>query len=232
MGEGNELVISADRFSTSNRGIALTFEPEAAIPQVSALDAGEVLKLSAKIKATAGFTVVGYGDITGTDLTNTSDYVYVSVILDNEGGKKYLVVRDANNNTLNMLESDLGDIKTISGISFCLGAGAYNIDDIKVETTSKEGEVPQEKFYNVTIKTESYAKIVYQIDSDPEKTTYADVDGSIEIPNVKGGSSFTYTASKEDYTFDGGVTESTDTVTIEDHNCSRYDAHKGFGNIG
>jgi lysophospholipase L1-like esterase len=217
MGEGNELVISADRFSTSNRGIALTFEPEAAIPQVSALDAGEVLKLSAKIKATAGFTVVGYGDITGTDLTNTSDYVYVSVILDNEGGKKYLVVRDANNNTLNMLESDLGDIKTISGISFCLGAGAYNIDDIKVETTSKEGEVPQEKFYNVTIKTESYAKIVYQIDSDPEKTTYADVDGSIEIPNVKGGSSFTYTASKEDYTFDGGVTESTDTVTIEDH---------------
>ncbi len=50
MGEGNELVISADRFSTSNRGIALTFEPEAAIPQVSALDAGEVLKLSAKLR--------------------------------------------------------------------------------------------------------------------------------------------------------------------------------------
>lgn len=215
-GAGNELVVSADRFSTAGRGIALTFEPEAAIPQISALAAGEVLKLSAKVKATAGFTVVGYGDISGTDLTSTSDYVYVSVLLDNEGGKKYLIVRDAQNNTLNMIESDLGDIKTISGISFCLGAGAYNIDDIKVETTAKEGEIPQEKFYDVTIKTESYAKLVYQIGSDAEVTDYADVDGNLVIKNVKGGSSFTYKASKDGYTFSGGATESTDTVTIDE----------------
>ncbi len=215
-GAGNELVVSADRFSTAGRGIALTFEPEAAIPQISALAAGEVLKLSAKVKATAGFTVVGYGDISGTDLTSTSDYVYVSVLLDNEGGKKYLIVRDAQNNTLNMIESDLGDIKTISGISFCLGAGAYNIDDIKVEATAKEGEIPQEKFYDVTIKTESYAKLVYQIGSDAEVTDYADVDGNLVIKNVKGGSSFTYKASKDGYTFSGGATESTDTVTIDE----------------
>jgi uncharacterized repeat protein (TIGR02543 family) len=127
-----ELVISADGFATSGRGVSFAFASDANIPTVSTLDDSEVLEFSVKVKATQTFTVVGYGAISTDDLTTTTDYVNLRIILDKSADRQYQIITDTDGNILSSKVSSL-TATTFSGMSFYAGSGTFNIDDLKVE---------------------------------------------------------------------------------------------------
>lgn len=128
--EGGELYIYED-IATNGRGIGMTFADSANIPAVAELVDGEVLELSAKVKATQTFTVVGFGTITKEDLTTTTDYVKIRAILDKSANKQYLIVTDTKGKVLSSRIAAL-TATTFTGLTFYDGTGSYYIDDLRV----------------------------------------------------------------------------------------------------
>lgn len=124
-----ELVVTSDGYADNSRGIIFTFDESAEIPTVSDLTADESLELSMKIKATKNFTVTGYGEITTDDLTTTTDYVKLRLILDKKNNKQYMIVRDTKGNLLNSKVADLS-ATTFEGLNLRTNNSTFNIDDV------------------------------------------------------------------------------------------------------
>lgn len=136
-GGSKVLSISSDGYSSNSRGVSFTFAESANIPNVSDVAAGNVLEMSFKVKASQAFTVLGFGDVTVDDLTTSTDFVNVRIILDKAASKQYIIVTDTNGTVLSTRMADLA-ASTFEGMTFYLGSGSFAFDNLKVEQKAKD----------------------------------------------------------------------------------------------
>ena len=136
----NALYILATKYGSSNRGIAMTFTNDAAIPAVSALEEGAVLEMSFSAQVNASgdngeFTITGFGNV---DLTSTSTTL-VRAILDPNTNKQYLILTDTSGNLISTKTEPLS-ASTFTGMSFLISTDNryFTIDNLKVEKKAKD----------------------------------------------------------------------------------------------
>lgn len=203
--EGDEtnktLSISEDGYSTSGRGISFTFAEDAKIPTADKLGDNQILELSMDITANQKFTLTGFGDIT-TDNIGTG--THLRAIIDKGANKQYIISTDAEGNVVASSSADL-TATSFTGASFYFGTGSFTIDNLKVETKTKDVGI-----VNVSVKNGEEALSDADVTIGNVKTkTNANGTASAALPN----GTYTVTASKSGYEHTQGLGNA-DTVTV------------------
>ena len=126
--------------------------------------------------------------------TEFGKYYVITEKLDFDNKKGSITVADAAGKELYKAEDVALTATNLAYMHFDNTDWRYGycaIDDIQLDATQIGAPV----YYTVTINTERYAKLV----TSDNKTYYADVNGKVEIPLLKPGTTFDYTISKVGY---------------------------------
>ena len=195
---GNQLLISADSFATSERGVAFTFVSDAAIPTTADLAEGQVLEMSFDVTTSGTFEVSGYGELSTADLTTGA--VHASIVLDKDAAMQYLIVTDANGTLINSKSAAL-TATTFTGMSFRVGSTTTYIDNLKVETKDKDAGVVT--FSVKDSSDEAVEGAAIKINDNYSVTTGADGTATAALPN----GTYTAEASKSGYEHTKGLAD-------------------------
>ncbi|MCM1046066.1 MAG: hypothetical protein NC417_11210 [Candidatus Gastranaerophilales bacterium] len=180
-GGSTGIEISESRFTSSNRGVSLTFS---GVPTVDALAEGEVLEFSMDFSSNATFTLAGYGDIALTAQTPESGMGHLSVVLDPTAGTKKVTITDAEGTVLDIKTEEIGTTTGFTGLGFYTENTTALIDNIKIVKKAADSGSEEridifeiDKMPEVEVTSDSIADYVH-----PLKTTVKLSDGnSIEV---------------------------------------------------
>ena len=175
--EGGVLKINATNFATSGRGILISFA-EGPVPAVADIDNSQVLEMSFDVKTSGTFEISGYGNLTTEDIT--TENVHARIVLDKGANEQYLIVTDTSGNIINSRVAALS-ASTFTDISFRIGTAWVEIDNLKVETKSKDYGVVSFSVKDSSDEAVSEASV--RITDNYSVTTGSDGIATVVLPN-------------------------------------------------
>lgn len=150
--------------------------------------------------------------------TEFGKYYIVDATFDCDNGTATVIVKDAEGKELNKQENVKITASNLAYLYFANKDWLYGycaIDDIQLDATQIGAPV----YYTATFNTERYAKLT----TSEKDVYYADVNGKLEIPLLKPGTTFNYTISKEGYTSVTGVVSDIQADVTEDKPLTKTD---------